>query len=471
MATRKESIEIDITADGKDAADEFDKTSKAADKFKDGVDKASKGAALAAGGILAIGVASLESAKDAERATTTVNRVFGESSDKLHQFAADSAENVGISSREYESMAAAIGTSLVSMGVSTDDAATKTDQLLTVAGDMALALGTDVPAAADALSAGLRGEFDALSEFGVKVDDATIKAGLAAQGINGPEGMTQAAYDAAYQQELLNQVLGGASAVYGGYRDETDTTAEKQDNLTAKWDDAAVKLGQVLLPAVGWVADRLIELSDWITDNQDTITQWLPWLGAAAGAVWILNFALAANPVVLVTLAFLALLAVIYIFQDEIYEAGVYVDSFMSIMSNIFPGLGPAIYAFDLLTGQVQTLWDTMSNLIGVVTTLLDLLDRFASTNLTLPSVPVGPGGNSAGLFVEDAGLFAATAAAAPAIAGRAGLSSSPVIPAGAFAGGVTVINVTGALDPDAVARQIESLLRRRGRRTGPVIL
>jgi hypothetical protein len=65
---------------------------------------------------------------------------------------------------------------------------------------------------------------------------------------------------------------------------------------------------------------------------------------------------------------------------------------------------------------------------------------------------------------------FAAVSAPAPSLA-RSGLLTPATRASGSGGGGGTTIVVNGALDPDAVARQIESILRGRGRRTGGVIL
>jgi hypothetical protein len=53
---------------------------------------------------------------------------------------------------------------------------------------------------------------------------------------------------------------------------------------------------------------------------------------------------------------------------------------------------------------------------------------------------------------------------------GRSGVLTARTVTASAAGGGPTII-VQGALDPDAVARQIAALLRGRDRRAGGIIL
>ena len=453
-------IIIDILADASKVGPEVD---KAGDKFgglKKGLDKAATAAAGVAGGLAAVAIAGLDAARDYERSATTVSRVFGDSARDIQKWADGAASTVGVSATVYQQEAAKFGVALTGMGLDAATAATKTNDLITLAGDMALALGTDVPTATEALGAAMRGEFDSLQNFGVGVDKTTVDAALAAQGLGGLEG---AAYDAAFQQELLNQVLSGAGEVYGGYRAETDTTAETQDKLTAQWDDAQRMLGQQLLPYLSDAASKLSDLLTWVGNNKDAIQKWLPWLAGAAGAIWVLNWAMAANPVVLLTLGILALVAVFYIFRDEIGKAGAAVDQFMDLLDNVIPGLGPARQAFKFLTGDAQTLYDTMMMLVGAIDAVADAWERFTTTKVS-------------GQAIIAQGPPAALVAAPALVSGAPapGLRAAPTLTSASSASsaaGTVVINVSGALDPDAVARQIQSILRGRGRRVGGVAM
>lgn len=465
--TAKPRIDIEITADSSGARSDLDKSGTALDKFKDHAKTAGTAALGAIGGLVALGVGTVDAAADMERASVTVGRVFGDASAAVKSFADTSAQRVGISSEAYLSMAGKIGTSLKGMGLSVDEAALKSDELLVVAGDMALALGTDVPTATEALAAGLRGEFDALSEFGVKVDDATVKAGLAAKGISGPEGMDQAAYDAAYQQELLNQVLGGAAGVYGGYRSETDTTTERTEALKAEFENTKAMLGEQLLPVFDTAATKLSEFVGWVDDNKEAIVKWLPWVAGAALAVWALNWALAANPIVLVTIGVLAAAAAIYYFREAIYNWAI------SALTALNDALGSGEWwgtQFQEALGFLGLSADDFATTIDNISSALSDLWGWFSRNwsLSLPSVPLTPPGRSSG----GGGPFAVTLA--PDVGLRAaGVEAAGTVPAyasGGMGAGV-IINVSGALDPDAVARQIESILRGRGRRSGSVNL
>lgn len=456
-------IQIDIVADGSDARKEVDKTAGAFDGFKKGLDKSADWAGGAGAALVGFGAIAVDAAKDAELAATSVDRAFGTAADQVHAFADNAATSVGISTAQYESLAATFGTAVQGMGFSAQEAATKTDGLLVAAGDLALAAGTDVPTAASALGAALRGEFDSLGEFGVAVDDATVLAGLAAKGITDPAtGLAPAIGSAQYQQELLNQVMGLSGTTYAGYRAETDTTTERTDIMTSSFDDAKVKLGDALLPALGWVADKLTIVAGFIKDNSDAIAAWIPWVAGAALAVWALNWALAANPIVLWTTAILIAVGAAIYFRKEIG------DFLYNALSNLNDILGSsewwgtqfqeALGALGLSANDFQT---TIDNISDALSGLWGWFSR--NWSFTLPSVPLVPAASSAGTFGAVAG-----GTAAGMVAGRSLRAGGPAAAAGRAAGPQITIQV-GIGDPDAIARAVQSLLGGRARRSGAV--
>ena len=450
-------IQIDIVADGSDAKKELEKTSGAFEKFGKGLDKAS---GFAAGGLVAMagfGAAAVDMAADAEVAATSVDRAFGASATAVHEFAKSAAEDVGVSTAQYETLAATFGTAMQGMGLSAEESATKTDQMLTAAGDLALAAGVDVPTAAGAMGAALRGETDAISEFGVKIDESTVLAGLAAKGITDPAtGLAPAIGSAQYQQELLNQVMELSGTTYQGYRDETDTTTEATDAMKAKFEDATTQLGEALLPILGDVATALSDAADWVVANKDQIIKWIPVVAGAAGAVWLLNFAMAANPAVLLFLAILALVGVFYIFRDEIGKVAAAADFVMDTLDNFIPGLGPVRTAFKFFTGDVQTLYNWFMSLIGAIDAVADAWDRFTTKKIGGTAVIAQPPPPS--LFaVPGGGMVSArslTTGAAPVAAA-----------------GTSITIQAGVGDPDAIARAVQRVLGGRTRRVGGIEL
>jgi hypothetical protein len=453
-------IQIDILADGSDARKEVDKTAGAFDKFGKGLGKAADWAGGAGAALVGFGALAVDAAKDAELAATSVDRAFGTAAGKVHAFADNAAASVGVSTAEYEALAATFGTAVQGMGFSAEEAAGKTDGLLVAAGDLALAAGTDVPTAAGALGAALRGEFDALGEFGVQVNDASVQAGLAAKGITDPAtGLAPAIGSAQYQQELLNQVMGLSGTTYAGYRAETDTTAERTQNMTASFDDAKVKLGEALLPALGWVADKLTDVAGFIKDNSDAIMVWLPWVAGATLVVWALNWALAANPIVLWSTAILIAVGAAIYFRREIG------DFLYGALTNLNNLLGSSDWwgtqfqeALGILGLSAADFQTTIDNVSSAMSGLWDWFSKqwtFTLPVIGIPSVSL-PGQSSAPLVGGTT-------------TGRSLRAGGPVgVPVSA---GSSIVIQAGVGDPDAIARAVQRVLTGRARRVGPVNL
>jgi phage-related protein len=116
--------------------------------------------------------------------------------------------------------------------------------------------------------------------------------------------------------------------------------------------------------------------------------------------------------------------------------------------------LGAITTAFDGIASAVETV-------VGWVQSLIDFLGDIPVPHIDWPSPP----GWLDAINPFSAVLRPPMPSPAPMPRGRAAGAGSAV---SASAGGIT-INVTGALDPDAVARQIDRIIRGRARRVGGV--
>jgi Mrp family chromosome partitioning ATPase len=104
--------------------------------------------------------------------------------------------------------------------------------------------------------------------------------------------------------------------------------------------------------------------------------------------------------------------------------------------------------AIDAVVGGIQSALSWVGN----------LWDKITGAGNAAAAIPA----------VASAGPVVAAAATSPSLARSL---AAPRAAAGTSSGGGISIVVNGALDPDAVGRQIESILRGRGRRSGPVIV
>jgi len=116
------------------------------------------------------------------------------------------------------------------------------------------------------------------------------------------------------------------------------------------------------------------------------------------------------------------------------------------------------------LTAPFTAAWGTIK---GVTDKIKGAIDGVISaiSKIKFPKLPSWlPGDFMQGTAAPTG--FAVAGYASPTVAARAGVAASSA--SGTAGGGIT-INVSGALDPDAVARQIERILKGRSRRVGGV--
>lgn len=121
----------------------------------------------------------------------------------------------------------------------------------------------------------------------------------------------------------------------------------------------------------------------------------------------------------------------------------------------------------DAIAAPFRAAWDVIDGLIDKVKSLGGVVDKVKGVLSHIPGLAIAPSAYPGGVPALQSGrmpgMLGAGMLGAPVSAGRAGSA------AGTLAGGGTVVVVNGALDPDAVARQIERILRQRGRRVGSV--
>lgn len=334
MAGKSAVMSVRIVADAKKASGELSKFEKSIGKLEGAIDAATPYAAAAGAGLLAFGTAAGKAAADAEQNFGAVNTVFDKSAQRVHDWATNSAQELGLASSDYEKLAASIGGSLSKAGYDSDTLASKTNDLITAGADLSSVFGGDAAGAAEAMGAALRGEFDPLERYGVFMNAAAIEARMAAEGT---DQLTGSARDAAYKQAAVNEIMEQASTYQGNFAREADTAAGAQQRAAAEAQNAAAALGELLLPYLTQGARILSQVLQWVTQNEQMVAKFAIGLGILAGAVfaakgalavfnaaqtairiatglwtaaqWALNVALNANPIGLIVIAIAALVA------------------------------------------------------------------------------------------------------------------------------------------------------------------
>lgn len=202
----------------------------------------------AAFGALSIGrliSSSISQASDLAEAGTAIGEVFGSQADAIKAFAKQGATAFGETEIAVLRSAQSFGIYGKAAGLAGNDLTAFSTDLVGLGTDLASFFNTDTQTAIDAIGAGLRGESEPLRQFGVLLDDATLKARAMELGIySGSGALSQQQRILAAQAEILAQT----GTAQGDFERTSAGLANQQRILAAGWSNIVTQLGSFFLP-------------------------------------------------------------------------------------------------------------------------------------------------------------------------------------------------------------------------------
>lgn len=212
--------------------------------------------AAAAGTLGAAFGSAIRAASDLGESINAVEKVFGVSSEIIENFGQVSANAVGLSTREFNQLATVTGGFLQNLGYNSQNAARETITLTQRASDMASVFNTDVGSALSAINSALKGEFNPIEQFAVKLSDADVRARAVALGL----AETTAAVDTnAKAVATLDLIYERTSKTQGDFASTSDDLANSQRRAAAVFENAQARLGKALTPLAGEFVNRFAE--------------------------------------------------------------------------------------------------------------------------------------------------------------------------------------------------------------------
>jgi len=226
-----------------------------------GIRKMTKVAMIGLGALaVAGGAALLSTVGPASALSESVNAVavtFGDAQDVILDYGKTASEMVGLSNREFNQLGTTTGAFLQNLGFDAAGAAEKTIELTERAADMASVFDTDVSQALGAIQSGLKGEFNPLEQFGVKINAAAINARALEMGLAGTvDGLD----DSMKAQAALALVMEQTDKVQGDFLNTSDSVANVQRRLAGKFEDVKAKIGTALLPILSDLGTKLLDV-------------------------------------------------------------------------------------------------------------------------------------------------------------------------------------------------------------------
>jgi hypothetical protein len=251
---------VRILADSKEAIAGLKKVGDQSNKLNNDLDKglgstikglmpsfrtlATVGAAAFTGAAVA-GFKLTQTASNLSESMSKVDAVFGQSAGTIQDFAKTTSASLGITRQQALEAAGTFGNLIQAFGLTRDDAATMSEDLVRLAADLASFNNVPIEDVFTALRSGLSGETEPLKRFGVAINDVRLKQEALNMGIYDGKGAlditakTQAAYALILKDTSLAQ--GDVERTSGGF-------ANQMRFLQAQLADAAAELGLVLLP-------------------------------------------------------------------------------------------------------------------------------------------------------------------------------------------------------------------------------
>lgn len=350
--------------------------------------------------LVLLGEKAADAASNLGESINAVNVIFGSAAGVIHEFAKVAAGEAGLSMRALNEAVTPIGAMLINAGLGANDAATASIDLAKRSADMASIFNVDVSEALAATAAGLRGESEPLRRFGVDLSDAAVRAKAVELGL----ADSTASVDAhGLAQARIAVLMAETDKMAGDFVNTSDQLANKERINAQVAENTAAVYGEKLLPAKQAIADAiatLLGLFGSLSPEMQTTIVVVLGLVAALGPVLIIGSQviglirgiggalafLAANPIVLIIAAILAVVAaLVWLWNNSREFRDIVTGAFNRVAAVVGPifaalmrGVGLVGDAFGGLGIIVGKVWDgIVSGVKGAVNLVIGLINGF----------------------------------------------------------------------------------------------
>lgn len=217
------------------------------------------GAAVAGAKVVDFLKGSIEQASNLAETQTKVNQIFGKDGvAAVNQFASRGAKALGQTKLEVLDAASSFGIFGKAAGLTGKDLAEFSTGFSTLSTDLASFFNTDPSQAAEAIGAALRGESEPIRQYGVLLNDATLRARAFRLGLvkTTKQALTPQQKVLAAQAEIYAQT----TDAQGDFQRTSKGLANQQRILRAQFKDLQGTIGQAFLPTATKVVTFLNNL-------------------------------------------------------------------------------------------------------------------------------------------------------------------------------------------------------------------
>lgn len=352
---------------------------------------------------------ALKAGQDLSAGLSRSTAIFGQDAQAVQGWAKNAVSSMGISNAAALGYANTLGNTLVnSMGMSTKEAASLSQQSVGTAADLAAFARVPMDQAMGAVTKAMMGQTRGLKQLGISIDNTTVSQKAMEMGLADADGTISQAARAQATYALITEK---STSAQGYAQKALGTYAGQQRQVQAAATDAKAAIGTAMLPILarvgsvvsGVIVPALQKFGNFLSNNKTAatviagvlaalvvvasllgaavtavsaaLTVWTAVTKIAAAGQAILNAIMAANPIVLIVLAIIALIAVIVIlylkfkpFRDLVNGIWAALRGFASGVISFFAGIpGFVGGVFSAIGSFFSRLWSTVTGFLSNV--------------------------------------------------------------------------------------------------------
>jgi hypothetical protein len=304
----------------------------------------------------------------------TINKsqvAFGKSSKEILAWSKTAATSMGLSQQQALESASSFQTMFTQVGLGEKQSLKMSTGIVKLSADLASFHNVSGGAAevSDMIASAMRGEYDSLQRLIPTINAAKVQQkAMAMTGKTNADQLTDSEKAAATYQLVLE----GAGKATGDFARTSGGLANQQRIAQAQWRDLQAQLGNALLPAVTALA-KVFNATLLPAIKALANSGLLPWVIGAAAAIWVLNAALDANPIVLIALGVVALVAAIVLLWtnwDRVWTWIMEHKAYAAIIAWFLPMVGAIVGLVAIvkwLASNWDAIWSTIQSVVGAV--------------------------------------------------------------------------------------------------------
>lgn len=386
MSTFSASIQADINnfeANIGKATQSIDKFSQNVgqklEKVGDSFVSIGKKASVLSATLIAVGFSSFKMAADLEDAIGASDQIFKNSSKEIQKWAKNLSAQYGIAETEGLTLANTMGAMLKNIGkLSESEASKQAARLVELSGDLAAMFGGTSQDAARALIGALKGNNTMLDNYGMGVNDATVKIRAFELGLMDAKGEMSLQVK---QAATLSLIMEQSADSLGQAGREAEGGSGSMRILTTTIKNLSTSLGEILLPIITPLITKVGDFVQKINDLDPKMKKIIVSIGLVGVAVGPMMLALGGllKLLPLIGAGFTAMTGPVGIAVGAIVAGAVLIIKNWDAIKEYFTN-GGGSEMFENVKSLALNLWESLKSIFtNIRDVVMDVWERMGS--------------------------------------------------------------------------------------------